>query len=115
MYMQALLGPGTAGVHIEFLQVTEDSIISPLPDLSLTLKPNLPVRVLSLYNLEMSHHMLTGASVGLWVVGAASCRPLASQSATTHTDPIPHWLDPLPSLMNPCRPQLLPQLFFTIQ
>lgn len=82
--MQALLGPGTAGVHMEFLQVTDDWIISPVL-LSLTRKPKVPVKVLSSYILDTSHHMLIGASVVVVAVGTASWRPLATQSATTQT------------------------------
>ena len=72
MYMQALLGPGTLGVQIEFLHLTSDSITLPV-FLSLTRRLNVPViSFLPRNRREMSHRMLVGTGGGLGVVGAYS-------------------------------------------
>ena len=85
MYMQAFVGPGIKGVHIDFLHLILDSIR--LPSLgSVTRNSKVPVMDLSpLYIPEISHHWLNGAGVGFGVVGAICCLPVPSQSADTHT------------------------------
>ena len=85
MYMQALLGPGTLGVHLEFLHLTSDAITLPGPLLSLMRRLMSPVMSLLPNSPETSHHMLTGGAVVVGAGGAASELPVAEQVVTTQT------------------------------